>query len=469
MKENIIAKIHNSEKIYIFGAGGVADDVIRLLKYQLIKKTVQVVVTSIQNNPVIFNGFSVVEKKKIFADTSSKSALVIISLMSNTAKKIKKEFQENQFSNLVIADEIADGLYKEAWKKPIENRKIVFSNFKGRGYGCNPKYICSRLLPKDYDLVWAVQGDHGDCFPKGVRTVEYGSFEYYMELATARVWVDNTHKNILTKKRSGQFYIQTWHGCGPLKKIDYDATEKLTASYLKTVDFDVNMVDLCVSGAQFCSVQYRRAFRYNGKIIESGCPRNDIFWTNKDYKSMIASADADKLWVLYAPTIREMESNVLDTEKVIECIEKKYNRECILLIREHPQMKMKEGRYEFNGKVKDASDYPDVQELLAASDLLITDYSSIMWDFSLQKKPVFLYHPDAELYKTERGFYIPFSEMPYVEAFNLEDLLERIDTFNVVEYKKKLDIFLKKYVSYDDGKASEKIEKVIDNVIDANL
>lgn len=465
--KNIFAIINNSEKIYIFGAGGVADDVIRLIKPQLAEKTVQVVVSSAQNNPVIFNGFRVVEKKEIFKDAVSRSALVIIALMRDTAEKVKKELMDNQFNNLVTAEEISDCLYEEDWKKPIINNKIVFSNFKGRGYGCNPKYICNRILQKKYDIVWAVK-DNNSCIPDSVRTVEYGSSEYYMELATAHVWVDNTHKNMLTQKRKGQFYIQTWHGCGPLKKIEYDAAN-LPESYLKSCDYDMNMVDLCISGAKCCTEQYRRAFRYHGKIIESGCPRNDVFWEKQDYKKRIDWTNADKIWVLYAPTIRETESNVLDAEKVIERIERKYNRKCILLIREHPQMKMKKGRYDFNAKVKDVSVYPDAQELLAASDMLITDYSSIMWDFSLQKKPVFLFHPDAALYETERGFYIPFSEMPYVETFNIEDLLEKIDTFNPDKYKKELAYFLKKYDSYDDGKASERIENIIDSVIGDNV
>lgn len=109
------------------------------------------------------------------------------------------------------------------------------------------------------------------------------------------------------------------------------------------------------------------------------------------------------------------------------------------------------------------SKYPDVQEIMAATDMLITDYSSVMWDFSLQRKPVFLFHPDADIYEQERGFNIPFSEMPYIEAFNMKDLYKKICGYNESVYLSQLEQFLEKYKSYDTGNASKQVaDKILE-------
>ena len=131
-------------------------------------------------------------------------------------------------------------------------------------------------------------------------------------------------------------------------------------------------------------------------------------------------------------------------------------------------MESKHGRYVFSDKVRGAyvSQYPDVQEIMAVSDMLITDYSSVMWDFSLQRKPVFLFHPDADLYEQERGFNIPFSEMPYIEAFDTDDLYQKICGYNEKSYLSQLEQFLEKYKSFDIGQASKQVVDRILEVID---
>ena len=128
-----------------------------------------------------------------------------------------------------------------------------------------------------------------------------------------------------------------------------------------------------------------------------------------------------------------------------------------MFVRFHPSDSDAVKGYPWPAECIDATSYDDVQELLAAAEILITDYSSIMWDFSLKGKPVFLYHPDADIYRKERGYYLPFSEMPYVEAFDEEDLCRKIEGFNEEDYRERVAAFVKEYGSFDRGNAAKAV------------
>ena len=136
-----------------------------------------------------------------------------------------------------------------------------------------------------------------------------------------------------------------------------------------------------------------------------------------------------------------------------------------MLVRFHPYDRNPERRYAWCEEWENVTDYDDVQELLAASDILITDYSSVMWDFSIQGKPVFLFHPDLDRYERERGYYLAFDQMPYIEAFSNEELYRKIKQFDEVSYKKKLTGFLTEYGSFDRGTASKVIADTIMEMI----
>lgn len=459
------------KSLVVYGAGGVAKTTCRLLKECCAEKEICVAVTDLKGNPHTLEGFKVYSVNSLPVDKSRRDVLVIVAMMPVSAETVKRELNDKGYNHIMAAGELAEEMYKVFYNDPVQKGKILFVNFAGKGYGCNPKYICEELLRRggdETDCVWAVNDEEAGV-PEGVRTVLYGSYHYYYELATAQVWVDNQHKDFFSQKREGQFYIQTWHGCGPLKKIEHDA-QKIPGNYLEYADRDMKMVDLCLSGAKFNSLLFRRAFRYEGDILECGCPRNDLFF-KKDlsFNAIRAALGIPERVsvILYAPTLREGESNRIDVPCLLEACESLYVNRCVMMIREHPQMEIQRERYVFSNRVINVSDYPDMQELMAVADMLITDYSSVMWDFSLQKKPVFLYHPDLQAYEEERGIYIPFSEMPYIETFNMEDLYRKICGYDDVQYQQRLQEFLRKYSSFDSGKASEavadKIEEVIKN------
>lgn len=460
--DDVLSIIKRSEDIFIYGAGGMAHDIIKALNYHLGRKNIRIVVSDKKCNPMVFEGYTVCGYEDIIG---MQDVLIIIALQADTSKKVYSRLIQDGFFNIITVDDLREYLFRCNDEKHF-NRKVVFSNFGGGSYGCNPKYICENLRKADQtvECVWASNSAEG--LPEAVKFVKYGTEEYYSELATAMVWVDNTHKSSLTKKRAGQYYIQTWHGTGPLKKIEYD-TDNLPSSYYEYLSYDMAMVDLCISGSSFNTEQYKRAFRYSGEILESGSPRNDIFWDKKDCKAKVNETVKDKKWILYAPTLRVGKSNVIDTYAVLKAFESFFGEDCVLLIREHPQMKLEPGRYVFNDKILNTCEYPDIQELLAGADVLITDYSSVMWDFSLQRKPVFLYHPDVSQYEEERGYYIPFREMPYIEAFDIEDLCRKVASFDEKNYRNSLERFFAKYKSFDDGSAATRVCQRILNVLNS--
>lgn len=465
--------------LLIYGAGGVTTDLLCLLEPCLRGcPQVCVVVSDRKGNQDSLHGYPVKEITE-FCHVR-KDSFVIISVMPRYEKQIKENLKREGFQAYCTASTLIEQIYKEIWECPVSEDKIVFSHGDGYGFGGNPKYIALELLKggsdtkggRPMDLVW-LASDCSKEFPDGIRTVRYGSYEHYYELGTAKVWIDNQHKSYFTRKRDGQFYLQTWHGGGPLKKIEFDA-EGIPASYLDLCEMNSEMEDVMVSPTRFNSGLYRSAFHYYGELMECGYPRNDIFWrTDENRKKMeeLYQLEPEESIVLFAPTYREdsgteedapgSRREILRIEEICQALKERFGKKYKLLIRFHPYDKNPEKRYSWCEEWINVTAYDDVQELLAASDILITDYSSVMWDFSLQKKPVFLFHPDLDKYQKERGYYLPFGQMPYIEAFSNEEMCRKIKSFDEERYHKELDDFLEKYGSFDRGRASADVAEQI--------
>lgn len=509
--EKISEHFQKYKYILIYGAGGVTEDLLRLLEPCLLecqgykeragrpgagevhmndqeecRHEVCIVVSDKKENQDFLRGYPVKEILE-FCDVQEE-ACVIISVMPRYEEQIKENLIEAGFREYCTVSALIDWMYREIWSLPVSEHKVIFSNGDGYGFGGNPKYIGLELLRNkadidgecDMDLVWLANDDQAG-LPEGIRVVRYGSYEHYYELGTAKIWIDNQHKSYLTRKRKGQFYMQTWHGGGPLKKIEFDA-EGMSDSYRDLCEMNSGMEDVMVSPTRFNSRLYRSAFHYYGEIMECGYPRNDIFWKADGYRRKIEELyqlKPEEGIVLFAPTYREdlgleektqssgkdartIEKGILGIEQICQALEERFGKKFKFFIRFHPYDKNPEKRYSWSEEWVNVTAYDDVQELLAVSDILITDYSSVMWDFSLQKKPVFLFHPDLDKYQKERGYYLSFGQMPYIEAVSNEELYRKIRDFDEQSYRKKLDEFLKKYGSFDSGNASAEVaERVI--------
>lgn len=358
---------------------------------------------------------------------------------------------------------------------PLQN-KVVATTMRGRKFGDNSKAILAAIheqSPKT-DLVWLKNEVYTYDLPKWVREVSYFSlFRSYYELATAKVWV-NTH--LLEKdwkKRKGQLVVQTWHGGLGIKKIEGDIVGvlKITEQEEKRAEVTCKLSDVFISQSDFLSAIYRRAFGYEGVIWKCGYPKSDIlFEDNKHAVEKLKSLlKVDTKFLLYAPTFRQEWGEIdwtpfdVDFERLRGTLEKVFGGDWTILLKWHPVLiPFLKGRKVPDGVI-DVTGYDDMQELILASDIVISDYSSCLFDAALRETPCFIYATDFEQYKAERGVYFELDELPFPIACNNDELMYNIETYDYDNYKKKWAAFKEQTGLYETGHASNDIaEKIID-------
>ncbi len=357
---------------------------------------------------------------------------------------------------------------------PIRRTRVVICNIWG--FGDNAKYVAEELAKRKrqvkMELIFIANHPDTAYAPKGITVLKTNSVKAILALATARVWVDNNRKENYIRKRKGQYYIQTWHGGIALKKIEKDYEAKLGPQYVANAKRDSRMTDLYISNSSFCTNMYRNSFWYKGEVLECGSPRNDILL--KPGAHTIAEIRArlgvktDTRIAIYAPTYREGNNTKpyrLDFHKLLSAIEGKFGGNWIIAVRLHPLVSAQSGFIKYGSQVINASHYRDIYELMAAGELLITDYSNIMFEFSFMKKPVFLYASDMEVYEKERGFYFDYQSLPYQKAGTEEELLTNIKAFGEQVYKTEVEAFLNQLAIYEYGNASEKVADRIIEVL----
>ena len=262
---------------------------------------------------------------------------------------------------------------------PIKENKIVFNNFNGKGYGDNTKYILEALKDEDYDFVWLVS-DLNEPMPSIVRKVEPYSIRRLYEMATAKVIVTNVKNDLRLIKKKGQYVIQTWHASYSSKKVERAAADTLSPKYVRQSRKNSKQTDLFLSNSRVLSDCFRRDFWCECEILECGFPRNDILF--KDDTSALENVykffnitEKCKL-AMYAPTFRDdgsMDAYKIDANKIIEALQKDGNK-WKLLIRMHPNVPDCDDVFPFDNNILNASRYPDMQELLVATEALINDY-----------------------------------------------------------------------------------------------
>jgi CDP-glycerol glycerophosphotransferase len=367
--------------------------------------------------------------------------------------------------------------------------KVVFSNFEGRGYGCNPKYIAEELRRrnarrprnKQYQLIWLVD-DMDKEFPGGIEKVKNNAWNRARQLSTGAVWIDNVRKPLETRKRAKQLYIGTWHGAigfKPVGKLRGKAFPKI--AYLVS-KHDSDMVDYFLSNSEWCSSMYRQAFFYEGKVLKSGSPRCDILINkNRELIGRIRKEHQipiDSKILLYAPTFRggnqrtagmdvESENLSINFEKLIETLEGKFRGKWYVFIRLHPNLTKQNKQHLINTNSKrviDVTQYDDAYELLASADAFISDYSSLAFDAASMRIPVFIYADDMQQYVEERGELLwEMSDLPFPLAGNNDELLHNISRFDIRHYEEGLEGLFESVDLLEDGRASARVADVIDD------
>ena len=354
---------------------------------------------------------------------------------------------------------------------PIKKNRIVFSSYYGRGYSDSPKAICEvlRQSGEDLELLWLCKDEAAaKTLPEGVRAVPTRGLKKIRALASAKVWVDNCRK-YENLKRKGQFYFQTWHGFA-LKKIEQDAEAGLEPRYLRACKTDSAQCDAFFTGSGFMEKLYRSSFWYQGPVLRTGTPRNDVFY--QDHTALHAKVcktlglPEDRKLALYAPTFRadhSVDAYRIDPELVRRKAAENLKGEWTLLIRLHSNVaEQSKGLFAYDGDtLADATAYPDMQELLCAADLLITDYSSSMFDYALTGKPIVRFATDVEAYQKDRDFYFPLEELPFPLARSNQELGEILTELQPLWTSPAWAEFARENEFCEDGQASVRCAAVI--------
>lgn len=348
---------------------------------------------------------------------------------------------------------------------PVKNNKIVFQSYYGRGYSDNPKYIAEELRKSNekLDLVWVLKEGTKNDLPPEFRTVIFRSFRYIYEMSTAKVWVDNSRKEYCMKKKN-QYYMHTWHGGMTMKKVENMVPDKLQNNYLRMAIRDAAQCDVMLSNSSTMTQDFRKYFWYpEGEIIEKGLPRNDrlVNYTDEDVKRLRETfnvEDGVKL-LLYAPTFRQdhnLDAYDMDYARCVKALEKRFGGKWKILLRLHPNVFKLSDNLEFDPDIViNTSHYPDMQEIYMIADMIITDYSSVIFDYLIIGGPSLLYASDLEKYREERDTYFKLEELPFKLCQNNDELEEAILNFDIESFNEKTAEFKEFHGLCDTGIASK--------------
>lgn len=357
---------------------------------------------------------------------------------------------------------------------PIDQKLVVLESNVGKSIGDSPKAIYDYLqgLDVNYKYIWIVESKL-QIKENNTRQVLRFGFKYYYYLARAQYWVNNQNFPTDLVKREGTTYLQTWHGT-PLKRMQNDLDKIIgrNATYLDRVNHAVTYWDYLVSPSPYATKSFRSAFDYKKEVLEVGYPRNDIFYRNQGELTLISQkvkkelgiADDDRKVLLYAPTFRDDAIKNFKLELDLKQMIEELSGEYLLLIRAHvataQQIKIPK---QYSLDVIDVSFYPDIQELYLVSDMCITDYSSVMFDFAHTKKPLLFFTYDLDHYQeTLRGFYIDFvNEAPGPLSRTTAELITDIKRIATEPLSEKYNDFYAKYCGIEDGTSSKQVAEAV--------
>ena len=369
----------------------------------------------------------------------------------------------------------------------IDDKMIFFESFYGNSYSCSPKAIYEYVLNderfKDYKFVWAFKNINKYTFDERTILVKSNSRKYYKHLSKSKYWVVNLLINTGVKKKKNQVYVQCWHGT-PLKKLRYDIEKDNVLNSISEVrkrnDMDAVKFDYFISPSKFCTEKFTSAFnlkKLNNEniFIEKGYPRNDYLFNYKksDIKRIKKELNipSNKKVILYAPTFRDNQHSAnigytYNVELDFNKLKNEFSEEYVILFRAHYFIANKFDFKKYNNFVYDVSKYEDINELYIISDILITDYSSVFFDFANLKRPILFYMYDYNNYKNNlRDFYIDLKELPgpiLKKENTLIKEIKNIDNYSK-KYKEKYEKFNKKYNYLDDGNATKRVVEEIFN------
>ena len=357
---------------------------------------------------------------------------------------------------------------------PKNRKKIIFESFNGRGYSDSPRAIAEEFRKKGgYSLYWVVNNMDEE-LPDDVHPLKRDSISAIRHYATAKVWVDNSRKLSVVRKDKSQIYVQTWHGF-PLKRIEKDAEEVLEPYYLDSAKKDSQICNLFLSNGKFMTALYKKSFWYDGEVLEGGFPRNDILVKGDreiaEKARVSLQLPGDCRFILYAPTFRRdkgLDVYDVDYAGCTRALSDRFGGEWLVLAKLHPGMAARAEELKLDPRnVRNVSMYPDIQELYLLADAMLTDYSSVMFDFMVTGKPCFLYVNDLSEYKGDRNFYYDIEKLPYPAAENNEELQKAVKAYDPAVQKAAIDRFYSEFGIEETGHAAERAAEFIERKVES--
>ncbi|MFC8718356.1 CDP-glycerol glycerophosphotransferase family protein [Kitasatospora sp. NPDC057198] len=356
--------------------------------------------------------------------------------------------------------------YPAARRRPLREA-VLYDVFGGRGYACNPRAVHAELARRGGALehLWVVE-DGQERPPPGARAVRQWSPEWYEALATCRYLVGNTHFPEFLRRRDGQVVVQLWHGT-PLKRIAHRMPPGWAAEdgYLRRLEHEVRQWSLLLSPSPFATPELRDSFRYTGEVLEAGYPRNDRLARPDaaeaaEVRRRLGLPPGRRV-VLYAPTWRDDRPgpggrHALDLRLDLAAARTALGRDHVLLLRPHVHVG---GTLPDDGFVRDVADYPDVQDLLLVADVLVTDYSSVMFDFALTDRPMLFFTYDLAHYRdTLRGFTFDFERWaPGPLLPRSDELVAALRDLDPERHRDARRRFRERFCPLDDGGAAARV------------
>lgn len=362
-------------------------------------------------------------------------------------------------------------------EESVDSNTIVFESFGGKNYSDSPKYIYEYMqqnYPK-LNYIWVFNNPDKNVIIGNAEKVKKGSKEYYDAYSKAKFWVTNARLPLYLNKKENQIYIQTWHGT-PLKRLANDMKVvrmpgTTTANYKKNFYAETSRWDYLVSPNRYSTNIFKTAFWMDEeRTWEIGYPRNDVLVNRSDDQEYINQIKKDlnlpegKKVIMYAPTWRDDEfvkkgQYLFDLKINLENLQKELGENYVILLRMHYLIANALDLNGYEDFAIDVSNYSDISELYLISDALITDYSSVMFDFGILKRPQYFFAYDIEKYdKGLRGFYMDYmNDLPgeiITDEFKLAEELKNIDEHKE-KYKEKIEKFYEKFCSLEKGQSSK--------------
>lgn len=380
---------------------------------------------------------------------------------------------------------------------PLKKNKAMFMSNMGRNYSGNPRAVFEKMCedPRFFKTkkIWAFNGDFFKnvknqgkvLLPGGCRIVRYGGIRYYFHMATSGLWIFDTRQEPYLIKRKGSIYFQTWHGT-PLKKLGLDIERmNMAGENRKITGYKTSVIeesakwDYLLAQNDFCEELFPKCFGFKGKVVKAGYPRNDRLAAAK--KEDDTDVGKRKKILLYAPTWRDNEYLGNGFYKFPSCLDflklqRELSDDFCIIVKPHYLVKIRKDDIPENciksGFIKICGNETDIRKLYLRADGLITDYSSVFFDYSVLERPVFFFCYDLETYRDElRGFYLDFEKIvPGPISKTEEELIKDIkdvfgnngkDSPSFKAFKKKIESFKEWFNTYDDGHASERVLDVL--------